>query len=345
MAATVIRYPKGYQFFNASGAVLAGGKLNYYVAGTSSPQNTYADAAGSIANPNPLILDGSGRLTSDLYLGGIANYKELLQDSTGATISPWPDDNIPAAITPAVPQGTSLSFANDPNNAQMDVTLQIATAALLPGATDSTAGVMSAVDKAKLDGIQAGAQVQPTGGAMVTGINTALGQNFWQAGLMTGDSGSGGAQGHVPAPPAGSAAAGKFLRADGTFQAPPPIVTSPNGAVAQIQILEELLTLSGASVNSANQIPIGAIVLGVSTRVVTAVTGAGVTGFNVGEAGIATEFGSNLGLAAGSTNAGIIGPKPYYAATNVLVAAIGGNFSGGQLRLSIIFVKVAPPTS
>lgn len=39
--------------------------------------------------------------------------------------------------------------------------------------------------------------------------------------VMTGDSGSGGSTGLVPAPPAGSAAAQKFLKADGTYQIPP----------------------------------------------------------------------------------------------------------------------------
>ncbi len=38
--------------------------------------------------------------------------------------------------------------------------------------------------------------------------------------LLVGDSGSGGTSGAVPAPPAGSAAAGKFLKADGTFAVP-----------------------------------------------------------------------------------------------------------------------------
>jgi hypothetical protein len=37
---------------------------------------------------------------------------------------------------------------------------------------------------------------------------------------MVGDTGSGGADGLVPAPPAGSAAAGKFLKADGTWEVP-----------------------------------------------------------------------------------------------------------------------------
>jgi hypothetical protein len=39
---------------------------------------------------------------------------------------------------------------------------------------------------------------------------------------MVGDTGSGGKDGLVPAPPAGSAAAGKFLKADGTFAVPTP---------------------------------------------------------------------------------------------------------------------------
>ena len=44
---------------------------------------------------------------------------------------------------------------------------------------------------------------------------------------MVGDSGSGGTQGLVPAPPAGSAAAGKFLKADGTFAVPAGGTSSP----------------------------------------------------------------------------------------------------------------------
>jgi len=38
---------------------------------------------------------------------------------------------------------------------------------------------------------------------------------------MVGDTGSGGLAGNAPAPPSGSAAAGKFLKADGTWAVPP----------------------------------------------------------------------------------------------------------------------------
>jgi hypothetical protein len=47
---------------------------------------------------------------------------------------------------------------------------------------------------------------------------------------MVGDGGSGGVQGAVPAPGAGSAAAGKFLRADGTWAVPP----GGSGAVSSV---------------------------------------------------------------------------------------------------------------
>jgi hypothetical protein len=47
---------------------------------------------------------------------------------------------------------------------------------------------------------------------------------------FTGDSGSGGASGLVPAPAAGDAAAGKVLKADGTWYIPPGDMTNPMSA-------------------------------------------------------------------------------------------------------------------
>lgn len=45
--------------------------------------------------------------------------------------------------------------------------------------------------------------------------------------LMVGDTGSGGSAGNVPAPAAGDAAAGRYLKADGTFSIPPGTGASP----------------------------------------------------------------------------------------------------------------------
>ncbi len=94
---TRLRYPKGYQFFDGNGSPLALGNLFYYVAGTTTLQDTYSDSAGTIANTNPIVLDGSGRLDVDVYLGSTSDYKEVLAGSS-ATISPWPDDNILRAM-------------------------------------------------------------------------------------------------------------------------------------------------------------------------------------------------------------------------------------------------------
>lgn len=52
--------------------------------------------------------------------------------------------------------------------------------------------------------------------------------------VFIGDSGSGGAEGLVPAPAAGDAAAGKFLSADGSFQVPPGI---GGGSVTSVSVV------------------------------------------------------------------------------------------------------------
>lgn len=74
-------------------------------------------------------------------------------------------------------------------------------------------------------------------------------------GLMTGDSGSGGASGAVPAPGSGDTAAGKFLRADGTWQVVATgsfVDTSTNQSVAGNKTFTGLTKLgSGTTVNDS----------------------------------------------------------------------------------------------
>lgn len=54
--------------------------------------------------------------------------------------------------------------------------------AVLPAANTSQAGVLSASDKLKLDGIETGAQVNQTATAIVAAIDAELGQSNWQSG-------------------------------------------------------------------------------------------------------------------------------------------------------------------
>ena len=169
---TRLRYTKGYQFFDANGAPLGLGALSYYVAGTTTPQDTYSDSAGVAVNPNPVILDGSGRLEVDIYLGPTANYKEVLA-SASATVSPWPDDNIPFATQ------ADWNASSGPN--------QILNKPALAAAA--------------------------TSGSYTDLTDTPS--------AFTGDAGTGGTSGLVPAPAAGDALANKFLSAAGAWATPP----------------------------------------------------------------------------------------------------------------------------
>lgn len=47
------------------------------------------------------------------------------------------------------------------------------------------------------------------------------------------------------------------------------------------------------------------------------------------------KFGVALGVAASSTNRGVIGPEPVYADTAIRLTAAGGNFTGGVVRLGV----------
>lgn len=88
MTTTLSPAPK-LQFFDSEGALLVGGKLYTYAAGTSTPLATYADSTGSTANSNPVVLDSRGE--ANVWLGN-ASYKFVLKTSNDTLI--WTVDNI-----------------------------------------------------------------------------------------------------------------------------------------------------------------------------------------------------------------------------------------------------------
>lgn len=71
------------QELDNNGYPLVGGKIYTYEAGTTTPKATYTDAGATIANANPVILDGSGRAA--IWLGDGA-YKLVLKTSADVTI-------------------------------------------------------------------------------------------------------------------------------------------------------------------------------------------------------------------------------------------------------------------
>ncbi len=209
---TRLRYPKGYQFFDANGAPLALGNLYYYAAGTTTPLNTYSDSAGTVANSNPIVLDGSGRLDMDVYLGSTSNYKEVLTTAS-ATVAPWPDDNIPLASQPD---------------------------------WNATSGPSQILNKPVLAAVATSGSYTDLSNTPPTNVP------------FTGDSGSGGTAGLVPAPPAGSAAATEFLSASGTWAPLPSSVTSYT-----VTFNTSAVTASGGTVLTFPSVP-GNIIAGMT---------------------------------------------------------------------------------
>jgi hypothetical protein len=103
------------QFFTNTGAVLTGGKLYTYSAGTTTPAVTYTSSSGAVANTNPIVLDAAGRVPSsgEIWLSDGISYKFVLKDSNDVLIATY--DNI---------TGINSNFVNFTNEQE----LQTATA-------------------------------------------------------------------------------------------------------------------------------------------------------------------------------------------------------------------------
>ena len=65
------------QYSDDAGKPIPKGKLYFYDSGTTNLRNTYIDSGLSIANANPLVLDGAGRVNAP-FLDG--NYRVILTD-------------------------------------------------------------------------------------------------------------------------------------------------------------------------------------------------------------------------------------------------------------------------
>lgn len=82
------------QFFTSTGAVLTGGKLYTYAAGTTTPAVTYTSSNGATPWTNPVVLDAAGRVpgSGEIWLTDGIIYKFVLKDSNDVLIATY--DNI-----------------------------------------------------------------------------------------------------------------------------------------------------------------------------------------------------------------------------------------------------------
>jgi hypothetical protein len=70
------------QFIDQNGLPLASGTVGFYFPGTLNPKPTYQDAAGTIANTNPVQLDSRGQA----LIWGSGVYRQIVKDASGVTI-------------------------------------------------------------------------------------------------------------------------------------------------------------------------------------------------------------------------------------------------------------------
>jgi microcystin-dependent protein len=101
-----------FRAFDANGDPLAGGLLETYAAGTSTPLAVYTDQALSVAHSNPVVLDANGEAT--IYIAAGLAYKFVLKNSSGAqqySIDPYEiaEPETPDAADP-VPTGAILPY-------------------------------------------------------------------------------------------------------------------------------------------------------------------------------------------------------------------------------------------
>jgi hypothetical protein len=86
------------QFFTNTGAVLTGGKLYTYLAGTTTPTPTYTTSAGNVARTNPIVLDAAGRVpgSGEIWVTVGVVYKFVLTDSNDVLIGTY--DNVTSSF-------------------------------------------------------------------------------------------------------------------------------------------------------------------------------------------------------------------------------------------------------
>lgn len=122
------------------------------------------------------------------------------------------------------------------------------------------------------------------------------------------------------------------------------LALSPGGAGLSVRLVESDHVLgAGSDATTGLILPARGIVLGVTGRVIEAITGS-LTGWSVGVTGAVDRYANGVGLAAGSQFTGPSGtPMTYWSDTAVVLTAEGGSFATGTLRLAAQVIELAPP--
>lgn len=93
--ATAIPFGDVPQVYN-NGSALSGGKIYFYVPGTSTLRTPYSDTALTVPTTNPVLLNSAGWPATNIYLDSSLAYDYIIKSADDASTL-WPRTTIPAA--------------------------------------------------------------------------------------------------------------------------------------------------------------------------------------------------------------------------------------------------------
>ena len=132
---------------------------------------------------------------------------------------------------------------------------------------------------------------------------------------------------------------------DGTGWVVGGVGLSVNKAATVQEIIELEHDVTAGPTNTVTAaIPAQSMVIGVTGRVTTAISGA-LSDWKIGVAGTDNRYGSGLGLSLGAWVRGLTSaPQTYYADTDLLLTSNGGDFAAGHVRLAVHLLRLNIPS-
>lgn len=140
------------QFFTNAGAPAAGYRVYTYAANTTTPQATYTNRAGTVANANPIILDSRGEAV--IYLTPGVVYDFTLKTDTDALV--WTREDVTADAGDAnaiLYTASGTSTVERTAQEKLDEWKSVKDfGAVGDGSTDDTTALQTAITRAAADG-------------------------------------------------------------------------------------------------------------------------------------------------------------------------------------------------